>query len=187
MSNLDQIKAISARMRDLREIYGLSEEELAAQLNINLESYQNYENAQCDIPVGFLNEFANRFKVNFMTLLTGEEPRLHVYEVVKKGEGLKIDRRKQYNYSNLAYNFIHKKMEPFLVKVPYVDGAAQIQCSQHEGQEFNYLLKGKIKMVIGQHQVLLEEGDAIYFDANSPHGMQALEGQDAEFLAIIAG
>lgn len=187
MSNLEQIKEISARMRDLREIHELSEEALATQLNIDLESYKKYEGAECDIPVGFLNEFANRFKVNLTTLLTGDEPRLHIYEVVKKGQGLKIDRRKQYDYSNLAYNFIHKSMEPFLVKVPFIDAESPVQCSRHEGQEFNYLLKGKLKMVIGQHEITLEEGDAIYFDSTSPHGMKALDGQDAEFLAIIAG
>lgn len=187
MTHLEQIKEISARMRDMREIHELSEETLAAELNIDLESYKRYEGAECDISVGFLYEFANRFKVNLTTLLTGEEPRLHIYEVVRKGQGLKIDRRKQYDYSNLAYNFIHKKMEPFLVKVPFSESDAPIQCSHHEGQEFNYLLKGKLKVIIGQHEVILEEGDAIYFDANSLHGMKAQDGQDVEFLAIIAG
>lgn len=186
MSNLEQIKEISVRMKDLREIHNLSEETLAATLNIDLENYKRYEGAQCDIPVGFLYEFANHFKVNLTTLLTGEEPRLHVYEVVRKGQGLKIDRRKCYDYSNLAYNFIHKNMEPFLVKVPFVGDDSPVLYSQHEGQEFNYVLKGKLKIVIGPHEVILGEGDTIYFDASSPHGMKALDGQESEFLAIIA-
>ncbi|PKM93657.1 MAG: transcriptional regulator [Firmicutes bacterium HGW-Firmicutes-1] len=187
MSNLLQIKEISIRMKDLREIYELSEESLAKQLNVDLEVYKNYENAICDIPIGFLYDFANRFKVELMTLLTGDEPRLLQYEVVRKGQGLKIDRRKQYDYSNLAYNFIGKKLEPFLVTVPPTDEATAITCSHHEGQEFNYLLEGKMKMIIGKHEVVLEAGDAIYFNSNSPHGMKALGGAKAQFLAIIAG
>ncbi|MBC7960478.1 MAG: cupin domain-containing protein [Vallitaleaceae bacterium] len=186
MSNIEQIKEISIRMKDLREIHELSEESLAQQLSVDVETYKKYEEAQCDIPVGFLYEFANRFRINLTTLLTGEEPRLHIYEVVKKGQGLKIDRRKQYDYNQLAYNFIGKKMEPFQVKVPATEAESAITCSHHEGQEFNFILQGRLKIVVSGHELILEEGDAIYFDATSPHGMKALDGKEAEFLAIIA-
>lgn len=187
MSNIEQIKEIAIRMKDLREIHELSEESLAKQLNVDVETYKNYENALCDIPVGFLYEVANRFKVELMTLLTGEQPRLHMYEVVRKEQGLKIDRRKQYEYSHLAYNFIGKKVEPFLVTVPATDENEPIHCSHHEGQEFNYVLEGQMKILIGNYEVLLEEGDAIYYNATYPHGMKALGGKEAQFIAIIAG
>ncbi|PKM51834.1 MAG: transcriptional regulator [Firmicutes bacterium HGW-Firmicutes-7] len=187
MSNLLQIKEISIRMKDIREIYELSEETLAKRLNVDVEIYKAYENASCDIPVGFLYDFANHFKVELMTLFTGDQPRLQQYEVVRKGQGLKIDRRKQYDYSNLAYNFIGKKLEPFLVKVPMSNEETPITCNHHEGHEFNYLLAGRLKVIIGKHEVILEVGDAIYFDSNCPHGMQALGGMEAQFLAIIAG
>lgn len=187
MSNIEQIKEIAIRIKDLREIHELSEESLAKELNLDLETYIKYENALCDIPIGFLYEVANRFKVELMTLLTGEQPRLHMYEVVRKGQGLKINRRKQYEYSNLAYNFIGKKMEPFLVTVPFTDEQEAIHCSHHEGQEFNYVLEGQIKIQIGNYDVILDAGDTIYFNGTYPHGMKALGGQEAKFIAIITG
>lgn len=185
MSNIEQIKEVSIRMKALREIHDISEEAMANKLNIDLETYKNYEAALCDIPIGFLNEFARYFNVELISLLTGDEPKLRTYTVVRKGQGLKIDRRKQYDYTNLAYNFLGKKMEPFLVKVPVTDEDAPIICSSHEGQEFNYLLEGQLKIMIGKHQVVLEAGDAVYFNANAQHGMKALGGKEARFLAII--
>lgn len=185
MSNLEQIKEISTRMKALREIHEMSEDDLAKKLNIDLEAYKNYEAALCDIPIGFLNEFAHFFNVELISLLTGEEPKLRTYTVVKKDKGLKIDRRKQYDYQSLAYNFVGKRMEPFLVKVPVKDEDAPVICSSHEGQEFNYVLEGQLEIVIGKHQVILEAGDSIYFNANAKHGMKALGNKEARFLAII--
>lgn len=185
MSNLEQIKDVSIRMKTLREIHEISIEGLSQKLNIDLETYKKYEAALCDIPIGFLNEFAHFFNVELISLLTGEEPKLRTYTVVRKDKGLKIDRRKQYDYQNLAYNFVGKKMEPFLVKVPVTDENTPIICSNHEGQEFNYLLEGQLKIMIGKHQVILEAGDSIYFNANVKHGMKALGGNEARFLAII--
>lgn len=185
MSNLEKIKEISTRMKDLREIEDLSQEELAKKLGIEVEVYRQYEEAACDIPIGFLNEVAKLFHVELMALLSGEEPKLQKYDVVRKGHGLKIDRRKQYDYRHLSYNFMNKKLEPFLVKVPLTEESQPIICSRHEGQEFNYVLKGRLKVLINSREIILEEGDSIYFDASCPHGMKALGDLEPEFLAII--
>lgn len=185
MSNQDQVKEIAVRMKALREINGVSLESLAKKLNIDAEVYAQYEEAVCDIPIGFLYEFAKYFNMDLTTILTGGEPKLQVYEVVRKGQGLSVNRRKQYEYRNLAYNFVRKNLEPFLVTVPASDEDTPIQCSVHEGQEFNYVLEGRMIIKINQHEITLEEGDAIYFNAKCQHGMKALDGKEAKFLAII--
>ena len=51
------------------------------------------------------------------SLLTGEEPRLRVYTVTRAGRGVKVDRRRDYDYQSLAFNFVDKRMEPFLITV----------------------------------------------------------------------
>lgn len=185
MFNLsEQIKLIAARMRELREIAGYSTEEVASNLNIDKEVYESYENATRDIPIGFLNEFANRFDVDLTELLTGNSPKLTRYTLVRSGKGMSVQRRTPYKYQNLAYNFVHKKAEPFLVTVP-PNNDKKVSTSAHPGQEFNYVVKGTLMIVINDKEFILKEGDSLYFDSSLPHGMKALDDQTAEFLAII--
>jgi transcriptional regulator with XRE-family HTH domain len=181
----DQIKQIAARIKELREIAGLSAEALAKELNITTETYQDYESGNKDIPVSFLYEISNRFKVELTAILTGEGPKLHSYALVRKGKGVNIERRKQYKYQSLAYNFINKKAEPFLVSVEPEPEESPIHYNSHPGQEFNYVIEGTLKIIINGHEMILNEGDSLYFDSSSEHGMKAMDKKCAKFIAII--
>ena len=180
------VPQIAERIRGLREMSDLSLETLAHELDIPLPTYAGYESGAADIPVGVLHELAHRFNVEFTALLTGEEPRLHEYCLVRKGRGVTVQRRKEYKYESLGFNFLHKKAEPLIVTVaPGADDAEPPATNTHDGQEFDYVLEGALKVVIAGHEVILREGDSLYFDADKPHGMKALEGNTARFLAII--
>lgn len=181
----EQIKQIAARIRDLREISGYSVEDVAKELKVSEETYREYEGGNTDIPVSFLYELASIFKVELTAILTGEDPKLRTYALVRNGKGVSVERRKEYKYQSLAYNFAHKKAEPFLVTVDSEATDAPIHLNSHPGQEFNYVLEGSLKIIINNHEVILNEGDSLYFDSGFSHGMKALNGKPAKFLAII--
>lgn len=180
----DQLAQIAARITELREIAGLSQETMARELHLPPETYAAYESGGEDIPVSALYQIAARFGVELTALLTGEEPRLHTYCLVRRGKGVQVHRRHEYDYQSLAYNFSHKRAEPFLVTVEPDEGG-ETHLNTHPGQEFNYVLEGTLQVTIDGHGLVLEEGDSLYFDASIGHGMQALGGQPARFLAII--
>ena len=96
-----------------------------------------------------------------------------------------MERRKAYQYQSLAHNFIHKKAEPFLVTVEPKPHETAINVNSHPGQEFNYILEGSLKVILGKHEIILNEGDSLFFDSTIDHGMQALNGEKAKFLAMI--
>ncbi|MEN6305885.1 MAG: cupin domain-containing protein [Armatimonadia bacterium] len=180
----DQLKEIAARVQDLRDIAGVTQEQVAADVGIPLETYAAYESGNSDIPVSVLYQIAGRFGVELTALLTGEEPRLHSYCLVRQRKGVAVERRQEYGYQSLAYNFSHKKAEPFLVTVePHPD--EEIHLNSHPGQEFNYVLEGTLKLVLDGHELILNAGDSLYFDSSLKHGMIALGGTRAQFLAII--
>ncbi len=181
----EQIKQIAERIRELRNLSGLSLEALAGEFKIPVETYRSYESGNTDIPVSFLYEVANRFKVELTVILTGTNPRLHTFCVVRKGKGVGVQRRTEYDYQSLAYNFVHKKAEPFLVTVAPEPEDAPIHFNTHPGQEFNFVLEGTLKVIVNGHPLVLEEGDALYFDSSAQHGMKALKGKRARFLAVI--
>ncbi len=181
----EQIKLIAERIKELREISGVSCETLSNELSIPGDLLAQYESGNIDIPVGFLSKFAHRFNVELSALFSGENPRLHVYSIVRKGKGLNIERRKQYKYENLAYNFINKKAEPFIVTIEPSSGQTQMEFNSHPGQEFNYVIQGSMKIVIDGHEIILNEGDSIYYDSNYSHAMKALNNTTVKMLAII--
>ena len=181
----EQIKQIADRIRGMRDIFNLSIAEVARVLTISEQAYQEYESGTVDIPVGVLTKLAHRYNIELSSLITGEEPRLRTYELTRKGKGISVERRKDYDYQSLAYNFIHKKAEPFLVTVGSEPEETPVHFNSHPGQEFNFVMEGTLKVVLGKNEVILNEGDSLYYDSNVSHGMKALNGKLARFLAII--
>ena len=107
----------------------------------------------------------------FSDLLTGESPKLRGYVLTRSGQGLAFDRRKQYHYQHLAYNFAHKLAEPFIVTVEQDAPGTVKQAHSHEGQEFDYVLEGYLKIILGGNELLLSPGDSLYYDSSLPHAM----------------
>lgn len=118
-------------------------------------------------------------------LLGGDNQKLRIFSIVRNGKGLKLERRKQYRYESLANNFIHKKAEPFIVTVDPDPGHALMEFNSHPGQEFNYVVKGKMMSIIDGHEIILGEGDSVYFDSGYSHAMKALEDEPVKFLAVV--
>ncbi|MDR1533031.1 MAG: XRE family transcriptional regulator [Clostridiales bacterium] len=183
MSDLN--REIGERIKGIRELSDLTLAELADKLNTTEGLLARYEQGAQDIPVSILHNISNALNIGMTELLTGESPKLSVYSVVRCGMGVGVERRADYDYKSLAYNFVHRKMEPFLITIePRPEGEA-ISLNAHSGQEFHYCLEGSFKMVIDKHELVINEGDALYFDSKYPHGMQALNGKPARELVII--
>jgi transcriptional regulator with XRE-family HTH domain len=181
----EKIIQIAQRIKALRDISNISMESMAAHLGMTLEDYQAIESGKTDISVALLIKISQKLGVEFGALLTGENPRLHQYCIVRKGHGAQVERMKQYKYESLAYNFIHKKAEPFLVIAePYADDR-KLSYNAHPGQEFNYILEGSLMVYFEDHAIELHEGDSIYFDSSHKHAMKAINGKPVKFLAMI--
>jgi transcriptional regulator with XRE-family HTH domain len=179
------IKQIAERLKGLREDLDLTPDDCAGACGITPELYENYESGKTDIPVTFLIHFASLYHIELTTLLTGEVPKMHSYAVTRKGQGTRADRRKEYKYQALNESFIHKKASPFIVTVEPGRENESVPMNQHEGQEFNLVLSGNLLLVINGKQLILDEGDSIWFDSGLPHGMKAMDGNEVKFLAII--
>lgn len=181
------IKEVAERLKALREIVGISAEEICEKTGCSPEDYELIEKGEKDFSVTFVYKCAEILGVDLIELLTGENPKLKRYCVVRKGTGLPMKRRAGFEYQHLAYLFKDKKIEPFLVIAPYSEEEQDkpISLSVHEGQEYDYILSGSLKMVIDGKIKVLNAGDSITYDSSAPHGMIATNGAQCEFLAIL--
>ncbi len=180
----EQLKDIGRRLSDLRSIMDFTPEAFAERLGVSAQELASYEAGGRDFSFSFLHNAAQILGVDVIDLITGESPRLSTCCVVRKGQGLAIDRRAAYSYKHLAFTFRDKRAEPFLVTVePKAEERPALH--SHDGQEFNLMLSGSMTFYIGEISYVLNEGDSVYFNSAVPHAMKALGNAPATFLAVV--
>ena len=178
-----QIKQIAERIKGLRDSLDMTAEEMAKRCNRTPDEIRLYEAGETDIPMSFLFEVAQHYNVDTSTLISGEEPRMTSYFLTRFGKGKSIERNKAYKYQALASGYKLPKAEPFEVTVEPND--EKMRLNSHHGEEFNYVLEGRLLLQINDKDLILNPGDCIYFDSSNPHGMKALDNKSVKFLAII--
>ena len=171
----NQVAQIAERIKGMRLIMELTIEEMARITDTTVEEYTAAENGQSDFSFTFLYKCAKTFGIDLAELLTGEAPHLS------------LERRQGFKYQHLASFFKDKAAEPFFVTAKYdpAQDSNSIELSTHEGEEFDYILKGTLIFRYEDHIEVLHEGDAVYYNSGRGHGMIAADSADCDFLAII--
>lgn len=181
----EQIEQIAKRLVGLREALDIGPEEIARVCNLSKEEYLLLESGQVDISVSVLHQIAQAYNIELTTLMFGSEPRMSAYFITRKGKGETVERTKAYKYQSLAMGFSDRIADPFVVTVHPRPAGEPVYLNAHKGQEFNIVIKGRMLIQINGKDLILEEGDSIYFNSALPHGMQALDNKEVQFLAII--
>ena len=188
MTELEQkILEMSARIRELRQIEGLTPEEMAQKTGVSTDQYLNCENGKSDLNFAFIYRCALALGVNVTDIIEGHSPTLNAYTVTRAGSGHKIADAHKMTYFNLAYAFQNRIAEPLYV-VSRFDPSLQekdIELTTHTGQECDIVIDGQLLVQVGSHKEILGPGDSIYYDSSAPHGMIAVGGKDCSFYAIV--
>lgn len=181
----EQLGKIAKRLKNHRQENDMPIEWAAKALGVTVDELRSYETGEEDIPVSFLYMAAKKYGVELSTLLTGAQPIEKPYSVVRKDEGLEVERNIAYGYKSLCTDFAKKQMEPLLVTVAASDQDSGLVYNSHPGQEFHYLLEGCIKYYIKDESITVEAGDSFMFHSEYPHAMKALDKKDAKILVVI--
>lgn len=183
----EKLMEVALRIREMREISNMTEEEMAKKTEVSLETYRLYERGKLDFSFTFIYKCALAFGIGITDLLEGQSANLSSYTVTRKGQGQNTAKEKGIDIKNLAPKFRDKIAQPYWVRYEY--SATQqnkpIHLSTHSGQEFDLILSGSLKVQVGEHTEILNEGDSIYYDSSTPHGMIAIGGQDCVFCAVV--
>ena len=182
-----KIKEMSARIKELREIEGISEQKMAERTGVTVEEYIKCENGGKDLNFAFIYRCASALGVNVTDIIEGYSPNLKSYTVTRAGSGQQIAKAHGMTYYNLAYAFKNRIAEPLYVRSRYDEAAQEkdIELTTHEGQECDIVIEGNLLVQIGDHKEVLGPGDSIYYNSDTPHGMIAVNGKDCVFYAIV--
>ena len=186
-TSTNQLLDVVLRIRELRDIMGYSTAEMAQLTGISEEQYIEYEKGAVDLPFTFLHNCAKAFGVELIQLLEGRSPRLTSYAVTRRDMGLVTAHEDGTMIQDMAALFRNKLATPYWVTYQYSEEQQHqpIHTTTHAGQEFDLVISGSMKVQVGENTEILHEGDSIFYNSSTPHGMIATNGKDVVFLAMI--
>jgi acetyl-CoA synthetase len=182
-----KIKEMAGRIRELREIEGISPFSMAKSTGVSVEEYLACEEGKSDLNFAFIYRCAGALGVNVTDIIEGYSPNLKSYTVTRAGSGQQIAKAHGMTYFNLAYAFKNRIAEPLFVVSTYDEKQSpdNIELTTHAGQECDIVIEGNLMVQVGEHKEVLGPGDSIYYDSDTPHGMIATNGKDCKFYAIV--
>ena len=146
-----KIKEMAERIRELREIEGLSVEQMAEKTGVTKDEYIACENGESDLNFAFIYRCAYVFNVDVTDIIEGSSPKLKSYTVTRRGEGQRIEKAHGMTYYNLASAFKNRIAEPLYVESVYSEEAQhkEIELTTHAGQECDLVISGRLMVQVG--------------------------------------
>ncbi len=176
---------IGPKIKQLRKERGLSLVELAARTGFTKGYISKVENSKKSAPVSTLITIATALGVSLATIFSDEENRKSI-TLVKKSDRKMMARNGTafgYFYEPLALGYPDQKMEPYILTLPIRPKAQAI--FQHKGEEILFVLEGTMHFTHGDTELVVEEGDCIYFDASIPHFGSVEGSKEVKCLMVV--
>jgi transcriptional regulator with XRE-family HTH domain len=181
------------RIAEIRSTYSVSREDLAERSGVSLAMLKQIEEEGLIPDLAPLLKISRALGVRLGTLLDDREELGPV--VSRAGNTAEASRFKTglteadktqdshgLTFFSLSADKSGRHMEPFLIDVSYV--AVQDK-KPHEGEEFIFVMRGRLQIDYGKDTYILEAGDSIYYDSIVPHSVHAADSEGAQILAVI--
>jgi transcriptional regulator with XRE-family HTH domain len=180
---MESNKGHGAALRELRRDRRLSLQEVSAATGISASFLSLVENGKSDITLGRMLKLAAFFDVHVSDLLppgVGRDPivirSVERRHIASPEEGIDI---------YLLGPDSERRMLPVLAE--FAPGGRPAELVQHEGEEYIYVLKGKIRLEVEGHEpVVLKRGDGAYYRADRPHRLSTVDSQSASVFAVAS-
>jgi transcriptional regulator with XRE-family HTH domain len=177
-------QAIGANIRNIRKQAGQTLTALAQQAQMTKSTLSKIETGQISPPISTLMRIAEALDVA-LAIFFQETDTPPKYALTRKDQGQVITRdgsKFGYSYEGLALELPGKYGEPFLLTIRPGDPIGQFQ---HGGQEFIYMLSGRMEFTIGEEVLRLGPGDSLYCDPTAPHNTKVLGKTPARFICVF--
>jgi len=170
--------SIGEKISKLRKERGLSLSELAKEAGLSADLLKDIEAGESLPPVSVLLRLAKALAIDSTSLLVEEE------ELSEKRRERFIKRTQEYSYEVLTPRAEDKHLKAFLVTIDPMQAHKMVDYS-HEGEEFIYVLEGKIEVVVGDNPNVLGKGESIHFDSEIVHRLRNLSEEPAKLIVVI--
>jgi quercetin dioxygenase-like cupin family protein len=170
-------KSFGAKMKQLRELREISYEQLANKTGFSWRYLKEIEEGIIVPPVSAVVQIAKALAIDSGSFLSAEKQ--EASERKRKESFYK--RTQAYSYKNLTPGAETKHMKAFLVNIEPKQDHKMVEY-KHEGEEFLYVLKGQVEVIVEENQNLLKKGETLHFDSGIIHKLRNLSDEEAELL-----
>lgn len=189
-SNSSAEKGITKKLKQIRLSKQLTLDKLAELTGLTKGYLSQIENSTNPPPIYTLSRIANALQIDIAELFAPvQEPvpyrKMTISRHDEQNPRKIVGTKHGYIYDDLALQKKGKNMEPFLVTVGFERKVDIHKDFRHEGEEFLYVLEGKMEFYYDGESYILEKGDSIYFDAEVPHSGKSLGNEKAKALIVI--
>lgn len=186
----DEGTGICTALKNLRAKNHLTVNDLAAKTGLSKNLLTEIEDGETIPPVATLLKLANALNVG-MAAFFEADTEMESVSVTRKGERARIKRRPHhhegevdYVYESLETKKPGKHMEPFLVEFMPMETSDMVFTS-HAGEEFLYLLSGRLEFRSDERVEILQPGDTVYFESERNHSFRSLDGKPAKGIVVV--
>lgn len=161
---------LGSRIKRFREQKGITIGELSRRTGLMLPDLEKVENNE-DLPsIANLIKISKILEVNVADIFR-DRPKQENFEVLRKNDrqDFKASKNRNYSFQPLTFPGGNKHLDAYMVEVPPHQTENMSERLTHPGEEFLYLVEGKLKCQIGNEEIILESGDSLFLRASAPH------------------
>lgn len=184
---------IGSKVKQLRLKRGLTLQAVSDRTGLSKPSLSQIENNDGAPPIATLIKISHALgvKIGYFFQDAPDQQRLVVVRRAARLEIKKLNHADRYagigyRYESLAHPMIDKQMEPFIVEIDPLE-VDQIPYNTHNGEEFIFVLNGRLEFRSAEQVIELGPEDSIYFDSSISHGLRGLGGQARIMVVVFAG
>ena len=178
MDTTDEVlDAVGPRLRALRQEHDLTLAELSATTGISVSTLSRLESSQRKPTLELLLPLARVHQVQLDELVGAtleEDPRV---------------RQQPIRYGDMTMVPLTRRpggLQAFKSTIAPGTSRREPDPKSHEGYDWLYVLSGRLRMVLGEHDLVLGPGEAAEFDTRVPHWFGGADERAVEFLTIFS-
>ena len=181
---------LGSRMRKYREGRDISRAQLAEVTGLTEVFLESLEEDDVYPSIGPLQKVARALGVRLGTFMDdkiSQDP--IISRVGERTTDLTMHKARN-SRAELVYHALGKgksdrNMEPFYIEIMPDEKGAEHKLSSHQGEEFMLVVKGRLLVMYGREEHVLEAGDTVYYNSVVPHYVGAYGNEPAEIVAVI--
>jgi quercetin dioxygenase-like cupin family protein len=173
-------KSFGVKMKQLRQLRKISLEQLANKTGFSQRYLKEIEEGMAIPPVSAVIQIAKALSIDSGSFLSAEEQEASV----KRRKESFYKRTQAYSYKTLTPDAETRHMKAFLVTIDPRQDHRMVEY-KHEGEEFIYVLKGQVKVMVGENENLLKKGETLHFDSGIPHKLRNISDEETKLLVVL--
>lgn len=178
MAKKKEIVPIGKRIRRARLAKKISLDNMANETGLSKEMIKKIEGGQQRPSVGTLLQISRTLHIDSSFLLKEQD------DTVEARSKAYTKRTDNYAYTPLTPNAENKHLKAFRIVVEAQKSHGGVGF-QHEGEEFVYVLSGRVEVQVGEHINKLKKGDSLHFNSGIKHDLRNIGKTDAELIVVV--